>query len=392
MSCQATPDDGTNMPPPLHTSASQDAGFLRFVVVMINVFHRVHVRMPPEGQQGIQLLDDIFVVFEASQLDDTTIETLIGILTLPGPQRDAVGSSSLTLRCQAPGVLGCINERHKDPATQVERPGRLLPLPSVQVHEQQEVIHQAKKKQNNIDATFFAATFAEKLTDEDTFITGRSQHDGNAQPLEPALTNDGGTSKSEGLEVSSHVSGISTSHSASMNTLESLRELLHTHIHRLPSPIIINFVEKPSSNSSSTPGPLDPSVSSRFLKHQLAIDNLLEMVDAIVCDGDDLVQATRKALVQEIQDHQAYLDRVVCENRLRQKTSNTVLSTEFRRQLPIVHDNSHHFDIPAPLQSLAVSLLSCVFIGVLLHVLGSLSRQNASFLLIVMGRIVTSSL
>ncbi|KAG2744864.1 hypothetical protein P692DRAFT_20662470, partial [Suillus brevipes Sb2] len=37
-------------------------------------------------------------------------------------------------------------------------------------------------------------------------------------------------------------------------------------------------------------------------------------------------------------------------------------------------------------------LLSCIFIGVLLHILGSLSRRNASFLLIVMGRIVTSSL
>lgn len=126
---------------------------------------------------------------------------------------------------------------------------------------------------------------------------------------------------------------------ASMNTLKSLQELLHTHMKHLPSPIIINFVEKPTSSSGSIPGPLDPSISSQFLKHQLAIDNLLEMVDTVACDGDDLVRATRKALVQEIQDHQAYLDRVVCENWLRQQTSNAVLSTEFRRQLPIVHDN-----------------------------------------------------
>ncbi|KAG1841998.1 hypothetical protein C8R48DRAFT_771978 [Suillus tomentosus] len=138
------------MPPPLHTSASQDAdldsddidfdsnsddmdfdsddmdfdydydsddiadfnrmmrtvtyldklsrrspGFFRFAVVMINVFNRVHVRMPTEGQQGIQFLDDIFAVFKA--LDDTTIETLISILTC---MRTAIPSTRAPEGCR----------------------------------------------------------------------------------------------------------------------------------------------------------------------------------------------------------------------------------------------------------------------------------------------------
>jgi hypothetical protein len=89
----------------------------------------------------------------------------------------------------------------------------------------------------------------------------------------------------------------------------------------------------------------------------------------------------------QIQDHQVYLDRVVCENWLHQQTSNAVLSMEFRHQLPIIHDNckwakprqiyplsiAHHFDIPTLLQNLATSRPSCIFIGILLHILGSLS-------------------
>lgn len=54
-------------------------------------------------------------------------------------------------------VFGCINERYKDP-TRVDLPGRLLPYSTVQRHEQQETIHQAQKRRNNLDAVFVAAT------------------------------------------------------------------------------------------------------------------------------------------------------------------------------------------------------------------------------------------
>lgn len=52
---------------------------------------------------------------------------------------------------------------------------------------------------------------------------------------------------------------------------------------------------------------------------------------------------------------------------------------------------ARHFGVHAVPETFSICLLSCVFIAVLLHILGSLSRRNASFLLIVMGHVVTSS-
>jgi hypothetical protein len=126
-----------------------------------------------------------------------------------------------------------------------------------------------------------------------------------------------------------------------MNTLGSLRELLHSHISRFSFPPAgLMFMEKPTTILGPDPGPLDPKGSSDFVKHQLAIDKVLEMVDSVSCEGDDSAQALRKSLVHNIQAHQAYLDNFILENWQRQKAASVALPLEVQHQLPIVLDNS----------------------------------------------------
>lgn len=126
-----------------------------------------------------------------------------------------------------------------------------------------------------------------------------------------------------------------------MNTLGSLRELLHSHINCFSFPPAgLIFMEKPTMVSGPEPGPLDPKGSNGFLKHQLAIDKVLEMVDSVSCQGDDSARALRKSLVQDIQAHQAYLDNFILENWQRQKVASITLPPEVQHQLPIVFDNS----------------------------------------------------
>jgi hypothetical protein len=126
-----------------------------------------------------------------------------------------------------------------------------------------------------------------------------------------------------------------------MNTLGSLRELLHSHINRFSFPPAgLMFMERPTTSSGPGPGRLDPKGSNDFLKHQLAIDKVLELVDSVSCEGDDSARAFRKSLVHDIQAHQAYLDNFILENWQRQKAASVILPPEVQRQLPIVFDNS----------------------------------------------------
>ncbi|KAG2744860.1 hypothetical protein P692DRAFT_20865563 [Suillus brevipes Sb2] len=107
MSCQATLEKGSDLTPPSHNSTGQDGAsdgdmdcdckdcdpmdfsfmddpsltpmmrMATFLNEFVLVFNKVHLRIPTEGQQYIQFVDDIFAVFKA--LDDAAIETLIGI-------------------------------------------------------------------------------------------------------------------------------------------------------------------------------------------------------------------------------------------------------------------------------------------------------------------------
>jgi hypothetical protein len=85
---------------------------------------------------------------------------------------------------------------------------------------------------------------------------------------------------------------------------------------------------------------MDPKGCGDFLKHQLAIDKVLEMVDSVSCKGDDSARALRKSLVHDIQAHQAYLDNFIFENWQHQKAASVALPPEVQHQLPIVFDNS----------------------------------------------------
>ncbi|KAG1887885.1 hypothetical protein F4604DRAFT_1916769 [Suillus subluteus] len=272
-------------------------------------------------------------------------------------------------------------------------------------HEQQEVVYQAQKRQNNLDAIFVAATMTERTAVDDAILSAQTSAYGMAASLMRMKF------WFKGLQMEMTVNGIMMRfcHSrklqvqklqpldyraaTSMNTLGSLRELLHSHIsHFLFPPAGLMFMEKPMTISGPDPGPLDQKGSGYFLKHQLAIDKVLEMVDSVSCEGYDSVRVFWKSLVHNIQAHQAYLDSFVLENWQHQKVGSVALPLEVQHQLPIVFDNTHHFDIPAALETLSMCLLSCVFIAVLLHILGSLSCRNASFLLIAMGHVVTSSI
>jgi hypothetical protein len=79
-------------------------------------------------------------------------------------------------------VFGCINEQYKDP-TRVDLPGRLLPYSTVQKHEQQEIIYQAQKRQNNLDAIFIAATMTDRMAVDDTSMLSGQIGDGTTANL-----------------------------------------------------------------------------------------------------------------------------------------------------------------------------------------------------------------
>jgi hypothetical protein len=79
-------------------------------------------------------------------------------------------------------VFNCINEQYKDP-TRVDLPGRLLPHSTVQKHEQQEIIYQAQKRQNNLDAIFIAATMTDRMAVDDTSMLSGQIGDGTTANL-----------------------------------------------------------------------------------------------------------------------------------------------------------------------------------------------------------------
>ncbi|KAG2092255.1 hypothetical protein BD769DRAFT_1395482 [Suillus cothurnatus] len=242
-------------------------------------------------------------------------------------------------------VFGCINEQYKDP-TRVDLPGRLLPHSTVQKHKQQEIIYQAQKRQNNLDAIFIAATMTDRMAVDDTsMLSGQIGDDGD-----DCQWHHDGT-----------LPGQKTADAERGSTCQcSLRELLHSHISRFSFPPAgLMFMEKPTTISGPDPGPLDPKGSSDFVKHQLAIDKVLEMVDSVSCEGDDSARALRKSLVHDIQAHQAYLDNFILENWQRQKAASVALPLEVQHQLPIVLDNMFGDFVPISKMKLKTTI-SCL--------------------------------
>ena len=88
-----------------------------------------------------------------------------------------------------------------------------------------------------------------------------------------------------------------------------------------------------SPNSSPI---LDPKASTSFLLHQQSIEKILELVDAVQCDGSKQIQEVRRMLVLEVQAHQGYLDRLVQEEWLHYRLKHIQIPPESEGNIPYV--------------------------------------------------------